>query len=690
MRVRRIVGAAAALALLAGWQVGVADAQAAPRQIPVPLVNPKKPKPVKPKVVPAGPADYFVKFKAGVANGTGTRATQARGGEVKRKFRKAFHGVLAHLTPAQRDALQSDPSIEYVEPKTEITISSGSESDPPWGIDRVDNRSLPINHNFSWGPNGSGVDVYVIDTGINKAHVDFGGRARYGYNFHQNSVDTSDCNGHGTHVAGTIGGNRSGVAKGVTLIPLRVNVGCTNTIDVGAVFASFDYILEGGGLNHPTVMNMSFGGGLSTALDDAVQYMVNNGVVAVASAGNDADDACYSSPARVPGALTVAATNSADSETAWSNYGPCVDLYAPGDNIVSASNTSNTGWASMKGTSMSAPHVAGAAALIMSVHPAWTPAQVSAEIIGKATTGKVKNANSVNRLLFTGGGSTKAPLWPAPTPTVSGTATMGSTLTGSFGAWGPSPVTLKYQWQRMFGTTVTNIAGATGTSYRLTAADVGARVRATVVGYATDYAPVGRVSAWSNVVTGSITGTVPTITGTAKVGQQLKANAGTWAPSAVTLHYQWYRVSSTGAMSAISGATWSQYGLTASDLNYAIRVSVTGTRPYFANVTKVSAATGKVGLGTLTAATPTISGTTKVSYTVTANPGTWGPAPVTLRYQWYKVSSAGATSAISGATASSYQLLSGLRGYRLRVTVTGSKTGYTTTYRWSGTSAAVA
>lgn len=690
MRVRRIVGAAAALALLAGWQVGVADAQAAPRQIPVPLVNPKKPKPVKPKVVPAGPADYFVKFKAGVANGTGTRATQARGGEVKRKFRKAFHGVLAHLTPAQRDALQSDPSIEYVEPKTEITISSGSESDPPWGIDRVDNRSLPLNHNFSWGPNGSGVDVYVIDTGINKAHVDFGGRARYGYNFHQNSVDTSDCNGHGTHVAGTIGGNRSGVAKGVTLIPLRVNVGCTNTIDVGAVFASFDYILEGGGLNHPTVMNMSFGGGLSTALDDAVQYMINNGVVAVASAGNDADDACYSSPARAPGALTVAATNSADSETAWSNYGPCVDLYAPGDNIVSASNTSNTGWASMKGTSMSAPHVAGAAALIMSVHPAWTPAQVSAEIIGKATTGKVKNAYSVNRLLFTGGGSTKAPLWPAPTPTVSGTATMGSTLTGSFGAWGPSPVTLKYQWQRMFGTTVTNIAGATGTSYRLAAADVGAKVRVLVTGTNADYAPVQRASAWSGVVTGKIVGAVPVITGILKVGQQLKANAGTWAPYPVTIRYQWYRISTTGAVTAISGATGPYYTLVAADLGCSVKVAISGWRTYFATVTKASVVSARVGSGTLSAPTPTIGGTLRVGYALTAYPGTWGPAPVILKYQWYKVSSAGIASAISGATTNRYQIPSGLRGYRLRVLVTGAKAGYTTVSKWSATSAVVA
>ena len=256
---------------------------------------------------------------------------------------------------------------------------------------------------------------------------------------------------------------------------------------------------------------------------------------------------------------------------------------------------------------------------------------------------------------------------------------MGYTLTANPGTWAPATVTLKYQWYRVSSTgTATAISGATASKYVATSADRGYRMRVRVTGSKSGYTSVAKTSALTAAVaTGTLSATpTPTVSGTAKVGYTLTANPGTWAPATVTLKYQWYRVSSTGTATAISGATASKYVATSADRGYRMRVRVTGSKSGYTSVAKTSALTAAVATRTLSATpTPTVSGTAKVGYTLTANPGTWAPATVTLKYQWYRVSSTGTGTAISGATLSKYVATSADRGYRMRVRVTGSKSG---------------
>ncbi|OFI38547.1 hypothetical protein BIU82_04300 [Arthrobacter sp. SW1] len=264
----------------------------------------------------------------------------------------------------------------------------------------------------------------------------------------------------------------------------------------------------------------------------------------------------------------------------------------------------------------------------------------------------------------------------APTPTITGTAKVGYTLTANAGTWGPAPVTLAYQWFRS-GVAIT---GATAATYVQTSADLGKTMTVQVTGTKTGYTTAARTSAaTAAVAAGTLTAPAPTITGTKKVGYRLTANAGTWGPAPVTLAYQWFR---SGV--AITGATASTYTLTASDLGKTMTVRVTGSKAGYTTVAKTSAATTAVVAGTLTAPTPTITGTKKVGYTLTANPGTWGPAPVTLRYQWFR-----GTTAISGAVYQTYKLTTTDRGKQIRVRVTGSKSGYTTVSKYSAYTVAI-
>jgi murein DD-endopeptidase MepM/ murein hydrolase activator NlpD len=269
-------------------------------------------------------------------------------------------------------------------------------------------------------------------------------------------------------------------------------------------------------------------------------------------------------------------------------------------------------------------------------------------------------------------------LSPTPTPTISGTAAVGQTLTANPGTWGPAPVTLSYQWYR--GSTA--ISGATGTTYAVQTADVGSTLKVAVTGSKDGYPSVTMTSApTATVVAAALSPTpTPTITGTARMDQTLTANPGTWGPAPVTLSYQWYRGST-----AITGATAATYKAQASDVGSTLKVAVTGSKDGYPSVTKTSAATATVARATLSPTpTPTISGTARVGRTLTANPGTWGPAPVTLTYQWYRGSNA-----ISGATGTTYVIKSSDRGWRLKVVVTGSKPGYTTVKKTSASTSKV-
>jgi subtilisin family serine protease len=270
-------------------------------------------------------------------------------------------------------------------------------------LDRNDQRYLPLNGQYIYFATGSNVRAYIIDTGIRIAHSQFGGRASYGYDAIDGSLPADDCNGHGTHVAGTVGGSTYGVAKQVRLVAVRV-LGCNGSGSYSGIIAGVNWVTNQKRLNPsvPMVANMSLGGPASTALDNAVVASISRGVTYVVAAGNDGGLACNSSPARTAGTITVGATDATDTRPTWSSYGGCVDIFAPGVSITSAWYTSNTATANLNGTSMAAPHVAGVVALYLQRTPSASPSTVRSTIFGVATAGIVKNpgTGSFNRMLY--------------------------------------------------------------------------------------------------------------------------------------------------------------------------------------------------------------------------------------------------------------------------------------------------
>jgi subtilisin family serine protease len=275
-----------------------------------------------------------------------------------------------------------------------------TQANPPWGLDRTDQRNLPLNASYSFTSQGTGVKAYVIDTGIRTTHTDFGGQASSGFD----AIDggpADDCHGHGTHVSGTIGGTTYGVAKDVSLVAVRV-LGCDGSGTNAQVISGIDWVIG----NHPAgqaaVANMSLGGAANSAIDTAIRNLYNDGVTVVVAAGNDAADACASSPARVAEAITVAASDTNDAMASFSNGGTCVDLFAPGVNVVSAGYSSDTATATMSGTSMASPHVAGAAARVLQSNPGASPATVAATLTSGATANKITGAGRKCTILFVG------------------------------------------------------------------------------------------------------------------------------------------------------------------------------------------------------------------------------------------------------------------------------------------------
>ncbi|MER5742107.1 S8 family peptidase [Streptomyces sp. NPDC059913] len=355
---------------------------------------------------------YIVTLDASAAragSAEGRALAKEYGAKIRKTYRAALNGYSVELSEAQAKKFAADPAVESVAQNRTFHVTGTQTSPPSWGLDRIDQKSLPLNQSYTYPDHaGAGVTAYIIDTGVRISHSDFGGRASNGYDAIDNDNTAQDGHGHGTHVAGTVAGTSYGVAKKAKIVAVRVldNSGSGTT---DQVVAGIDWVTANA--VKPAVANMSLGGGADAVLDAAVRKSIASGVTYAVAAGNESTDASTKSPARVGEAITVGSTTSTDARSSFSNYGSVVDIFAPGSSITSTWNTSDSATNTISGTSMASPHVAGAAALYLADHPGDTPAQVSAGLVAAASTGVVTNpgTGSPNRLLNVGTGSTTPP-----------------------------------------------------------------------------------------------------------------------------------------------------------------------------------------------------------------------------------------------------------------------------------------
>jgi subtilisin family serine protease len=355
---------------------------------------------------------YIVVFKdtavtRSAVGGTARQLTGKLGGKVVRTYSAALKGFQITASAAEARRIAGHRDVAYVE-QDHLVYALGTQPNPPsWGLDRIDQRDLPLNNSYTFPTEAANVHAYIIDTGVRFSHSTFGGRASSGFD----AIDggsADDCHGHGTHVAGTVGGSQYGVAKSVQVHGVRV-LNCQGSGTNAQVVAGIDWVTANA--IKPAVANMSLGGGVNAATDNAVKNSIAAGVTYAIAAGNgnflgQRQDACGFSPARVPEAITVGATTRTDAAASFSNFGTCVDILAPGVDIVSAWMTNDTATNTISGTSMATPHVAGAAALVLSASPGMSPQQVRDALVNNASANKIGNVGTgtPNRLLFVGGG----------------------------------------------------------------------------------------------------------------------------------------------------------------------------------------------------------------------------------------------------------------------------------------------
>ncbi len=356
------------------------------------------------------PGRYIVVLRNdGTDPSAAAEVVRGQGGQLHHTYRGALKGFAATLPEAALQGLRNNPHVDFIEQDQTVSLQqlSSPQNQASWGLDRIDQADMPLDTQYHFNQTGAGVNAFIIDSGIRADHMEFTGRMLPGFSAVADGNGTNDCNGHGTHVAGTVGGSTWGVAKGVSIIPVRV-LDCAGSGSWSAVIAGVDWVANS--TLRPAVANMSIGGSVSAAVNAAVAGAVAKGVVVAVAAGNSNADACTASPASEPSAITVGASTSLDYRASFSNWGTCVDVFAPGAGITSAWNTSSTATNTIGGTSMASPHVAGVAALVLQATPGATPAAVADFIKTRATPNRLyaTGTGTPNLLLYSMSGSAPA------------------------------------------------------------------------------------------------------------------------------------------------------------------------------------------------------------------------------------------------------------------------------------------
>jgi aqualysin 1 len=357
-------------------------------------------------------------------------------GKKKLTYSSAIKGFSVEMSEQDALSLSEEPDVQFVEEDSVVGIAA-TQTNATLGLDRIDQRPPQLDTTYSYTATGQGVDAYIIDSGIRMSHQDFGGRARFGADFVGDGQNGNDCHGHGTHIAGTIGSNTYGVAKGTTLYSVRV-LSCTAAGAVSVTIAGINWVTA----NHtaPSVANLSIGlSGPSSSLDTAITNSIASGVTYAVAAGNSNVDACYVSPSRTPAAITVGSmvpNGDTDYRMGYSNWGPCVDIHAPGNGIISLSHVDDVSTRMMNGTSMAAPHVAGVAALYLETHRTASASEVRNSIVNSATEGTMvpPPPSAPNLVLHSALTAAPSDPTPPPPPPPSTTSCSGTIYTGSVAA----------------------------------------------------------------------------------------------------------------------------------------------------------------------------------------------------------------------------------------------------------------